>query len=386
MLATFRKLALVFGCSLLLTSASWGQTSALEGEVRGDDGQPLQGALIQIERLDIRGNYKVKTNKKGRFFHAGLPLGQYKVTVLVEGKARDTVSGVRTTLGEPTTVDFDLQATKRKQEALQAAAQSGTLTQDQMKGMTREARDALKKQMEQRSKTLSKNKDLNDAFNAAMIAKQAEQWDVAVENFAKAAEIDPEQHVVWANLAESYVNHAIAKRGAEREAAMAKGMETWEKVIALAPENANYHNNHALALYTAGRSDEGHAALEKAIQLNPPGAGQYFFNLGASLLNIDMVENQGAACEAFVNAVEADPNYGAAHFEHGNCLMKQMTMTPDGKPVLIPGTTEAFKKYLDLEPNGPRAAEAQGILQALEATLQTEYTNPDTPERRKVKK
>ena len=383
MSVTLRRLVLAFGCSLLLTSASWGQTSSLEGEVRGDDGQPLRGALIQIERLDIKGNYKVKTNKKGRFFHAGLPLGQYKVAVSVEGKVRDTVSGVRTKLGESTTVDFDLQASRRKQEALQAAAESGTLTQEQMSGMTREQREALKKQMAERSKAMGKNKALNDAFNAAMTAKQAKQWDVAVENFAKAAEIDPEQHVVWANLADAYVNLAETKRGAEQEAAMAKGMESYEKVITIAPENAAYHNNYALALARAKRFDEAQTELENAAQINPAGAGQYFYNLGAVLVNIGQLDPAG---DAFKKAIEADPNYAAAQYQYGVCLISKAQTTTDGKIIPPEGTQEAFQKYLELEPTGPYAAAAQGMLASLEGTIEAEYSNPDAPKRRRVKK
>ena len=44
-------------------------------QVVGEDGQPLKDALIKIERKDIKGNYKVKTKKKGDYLHAGLPLG-----------------------------------------------------------------------------------------------------------------------------------------------------------------------------------------------------------------------------------------------------------------------------------------------------------------------
>ena len=53
----------------------WAQTTTLEGDVKGENGQPLKDAIIKIERLDIKGNYKTKTDKKGHYIHAGLPLG-----------------------------------------------------------------------------------------------------------------------------------------------------------------------------------------------------------------------------------------------------------------------------------------------------------------------
>ena len=382
MLATARKLALVTGVSLLLAGTSWAQTSALEGEVLGEDGKPLKGALVQIERQDIKGSYKVKTNKKGRYFHAGLPLGAYKLELLVEGRVVDTVSGVRTTLGEPTRIDFDLEEARLKREALQKAAASGQLTDEQMRGMTKEQREAIKQQMEQRTKSMRKNKALNDVFNAGMTAKQAGQWDVAVENFVKATEIDPEQHVVWANLADAYVNLADTKRGAEQEAAMAKGIEAYERVITAKPDDAAYHNNYGLALARAKRFDEAQAELEKAAQINPPGAGQYFYNLGAVLVNIGQLDPAG---DAFQKAIEADPNYAPAQYQYGIFLISKAKTTPDGKIIPPEGTRAAFQKYLELQPNGAYAASAQGMLASLEGTLETEYTDPDAPKRRRKK-
>src|SRR5438309_115799 len=106
---------------LLFAFAASPQTSSLSGEVKGEDGQPLKDAWIKIERKDIKGSYKVKTNKKGEYFHAGLPLGTYDVMLEVDGQVRDQVKGVRTRLGDPTPVNFDLQKTKQRQEAQTAA-------------------------------------------------------------------------------------------------------------------------------------------------------------------------------------------------------------------------------------------------------------------------
>src|SRR5882724_11463658 len=114
---TLRALAGV----LVFSLAASAQTTSLAGEVKGEDGQPLKDAWIKIERKDIKGSYKVKTNKKGEFFHAGLPLGQYDVILEVDGKVRDQVKNLRTRLGDPTPVNFDLQKTKQAQDARSAA-------------------------------------------------------------------------------------------------------------------------------------------------------------------------------------------------------------------------------------------------------------------------
>src|ERR687883_300582 len=132
----FRNLSLSVATFLFLASASFAQTSSLEGDVKGEDGQPLKGALVKIDRKDIKGSYKVKTDKKGHYFHAGLPLGTYKITVEVDGKDRDSVDNVRTRLGDPVPVNFDLQQQKARQQQLQAAAETGQLTKEQERGMS----------------------------------------------------------------------------------------------------------------------------------------------------------------------------------------------------------------------------------------------------------
>ena len=113
MASFLRRLPGLTTFTLLFAGAAFAQTSQIEGVVKGEDGQPLKDALIKIERKDIKGNYKVKTKKKGDYLHAGLPLGTYKVTLEVDGKDVDSVDNVKSKLGDPTVVNFDLQKIKR---------------------------------------------------------------------------------------------------------------------------------------------------------------------------------------------------------------------------------------------------------------------------------
>src|SRR5262245_51530963 len=114
MQASLRNLTIALAGTLVFSLAASAQTSSLAGTVKGEDGKPLKDAVIKIERKDIKGNYKTKSNKKGEWIHAGLPLGTYKITLEVDGRDRDTVDGVRTTLGDPKEIPFDLQAMKKK--------------------------------------------------------------------------------------------------------------------------------------------------------------------------------------------------------------------------------------------------------------------------------
>src|SRR5579884_260325 len=266
-------------CSMVFAGAAFAQISAIEGDVKAPDGQPLKGAQILIEREDMKGTYKgAKTDKKGHYIYNGLPLGTYKVTLIVDGKAVDNVDKVKTKLGDPTEVNFDEKATAAQQQAVQKAAQTGQLTQEQERGLTKEQREALEKQAKQNAATIAKNKALNDAFNAGKEAQTAKNWQAAVDAFQKASEVDPNQHVIWGNLAESYVALAGTKTGADAQADLDKGLEAYGKAIALKPDDPAYHNNYALALVKAKKLDEAKAELTKAADLDPTNAGKYYYN------------------------------------------------------------------------------------------------------------
>jgi len=377
------KVGLLAAPLFLFAGLGFAQTSAIAGEVKGEDGLPLKDALVKIVRKDIRGNYKVKTGKKGEYFHAGLPLGNYDVILEVNGKDIDKMNNVRTRLGDPTQVNFDLQSLKRKQEAMQRAAESGQISPEQARGLSAEQRAELERASKDRQQQLAKNKVLNDAFNVGMQALQAKEFDAAVEHFSKASEIDPKQHVVWAHLADAYIGQAGVKTGAEQDAAMNKGLEVYVKALEIKPDEAAYHNNYALALARAKKFPEAQAELQKAAQIDPPNAGRYFYNLGALLVNSGQLEPAG---EAFKKALEADPNYADAHYQWGMYLVAKATTNAEGKIVPPPGTKEAFQKYLELKPAGPFAGSAKEMLSTLEVSIETQYLSPEAQKKAKKKK
>src|SRR5262249_29783523 len=150
----------------------------------------------------------------------------------VDGRERDSIDNVRTTLGDSKPIDFDLQAQKKKQEAMNQAAESGTLTKEQAREMSSEQKAALEKAMKDRSAAMAKNKALNDAFNQGMEALKSKQYDAAVQQFTKAGELDPNQFAVWAELAESYVSLSGTKTGPEHDDSLNKGLEAFQKALA----------------------------------------------------------------------------------------------------------------------------------------------------------
>jgi tetratricopeptide (TPR) repeat protein len=376
----YRFLALSF---LLSTGASWAQITAIEGDVKGANGQMVNNAQILIEREDMKGTYKgAKTDKKGHYIYNGLPIGTYTVSVMVDNQKKDQMQHVRTKLGDPVPVNFDL-AQAASQQATAAGADAASLSKEQERGMSKEQKDALEKRAKENAAAIAKNKALNDAFNAGKEALTAKNYDAAVDNFKKGAELDPNQHVIWANLADTYVALAATKTGADQQTALDQALDAYQKAIALKADEAPYHNNYALALAKAKKIEEAKAELTKAAQLDPTQAGKYYYNLGAVLVNT----GQTAASEDFFKkAIEADPNYADAQFQYATALSAKLTTGADGKVNAPPGMQEALNKYLELQPSGQFAEAAKGMLQMIGATIQTDYSNPNATKKGATKK
>lgn len=363
---------------LLLSLPAFAQTSTIEGVVKDPDGKPVQGAIVNIDRTDIKGHYTVKTDKKGHYGHYGLPLGgKYDVTVMIDGQLRDKMTGVPTK-GDPTTLDFNL----KNQQAAGAGA-PGAPPPEADRSMSKEDKAKLEAAQKAREAQIAKNKELNDAYTAGRTALDAKMYDAAIESLTKASTIDTMQVAIWSALADAYVGRAATKSGADASADYDKGFDAFRKAIELKPDDAAYYNNYALALAKDKKIDEAKTNLDKAAQLDPPGAGKYFYNLGALLVNSGQSE---AAGDEFKKAIAADPNYADAQYQYGVYLASKANADASGKITAAPGTVEALQKYLELKPDGPFAQSAKELIAQLGGSVNTTFQNPNAPANNKKKK
>jgi tetratricopeptide (TPR) repeat protein len=374
---------------LLVALPAFSQVTAVEGVVKDETGKPIVGgkvkndqgknverATVTFERTDIKGHYEVPVDKKGHYGHYGLPMGTYTVTVQVDGKTRDTVTGFHTSLGDPKNLNFDLKQSAEQAKALQKAAETGNLTADQERGMSKEQKEAFEKAAKAREAQLAKNKALNDAYTTGKNAVEAKQWDTAIDSLNKAAEMDAKQSAVWTTLADAYVGKAQATP-AEAAANYDKAFDAFKKALELNPTDAGLYNNYALALAKDKKLDDAKTNLAKAAELDPPGAGKYYYNLGALLVNSGQND---AATDEFKKAVEADPNYADAQYQLGMALAaKASTDLKTGKITPAPGTIEALQKYLELKPDGVNAGSAKEMIAALGSSVAETYSNPNAP-------
>lgn len=374
--ATVRKLLITLPVALVFASSAWAQTTAIEGDVKGADGKGLAGANIKIVRTDIKANYKVKTDKKGHFYYGGLALGMYNITLEVDGKDVDQVSGYRSSLNDAKPVNFDMKEIEARNGGGAAAGGAGGAAApaaEQERGMSAAQKAEYEKKKKEEAAAMAKNKELNDAFNAAREAQTAKNYGAAIEAFTKASVLDPNQHVVWGNMADSYAARAATETGDAATADYTKAAESYQKAITIKPDDAAYHNNYALVLAKNKKFDEAQAELTKAAQLDPQQAGKYYFNLGAVYVNTGQND---PATDAFKKAIELDPMYSEAYYQLGLTLFAKATTTADGKIVPPAGTADAFQKYLELAPMGPNVDSAKAMLEAMGSKVETSFQKP----------
>lgn len=382
-MAKFISKCAPLGACMVLFLFAWSAfaqtTYTLLGTVKGEDGKPVEGAVIRIERKDIKWNATLKTSKRGEYTHAGVPVGGiYKIICAIGGQDVDSRDNYKPRLGEQNNVSFDLAEVKKTRDAQQLAAQTGTLTAEQAKALTSEQRDQIQATLKAREKEIAANKALNDSFNQGVTAFDAGQFQAAVDAFTKATELDPKQDAAWGRLAEADLSLGAQKTGAEQEAAYTKAIESYQKAMELKPADSAYVNNYGTALIRMKKLPEAQAAFEKAAAMDPPNAYKYFYNLGAVLMNTGQTD---AASAAFKKAIDANPKYAIAQYQYGLSLLGKAQIGADGKITPPPGTKEAFQAYLDLEPNGANAQPAKDMLASFDTAIETNYTSPEAQKR-----
>lgn len=395
MLARSRRSLSVGGLLILMAGAALAQTTTIEGNVKGADGKPLKDAVIELQRTDIKGHYKVKSDKKGHWLYTGLPFGTYDITCAVDGKVVDGMKGVKSKYGDSTTVDFDAGKAEKAQAAAQTANQTGQLSNDQARGMSKEQKEKYEAELKKNSETIKKNKALNDAYNGAQDALKAAQaepdktqklakYQAAVDAFNKAKDVDPSQVAIWDSLGESYTGLGDSQTGDDRNKSYDQAIDAYKKGLELKPGDAGVYNQMGNLYGKEKKIPEATEALNKAAQLDPAMAAKAFYNMGANLVNTGQPDK---ATEFFKKATDSDPNYAEAWYQYGSLQMMQGKIDPKtGAQSYPPETAPALKKYMDLQPTGPHAQEAEAMLQAMGEKVETKIHNPAVPDTTKKKK
>jgi cytochrome c-type biogenesis protein CcmH/NrfG len=147
----------------------------------------------------------------------------------------------------------------------------------------------------------------------------------------------------------------VANESGDTEGAIA----AYEGLVEVDPGNTENWLTLAGLYADMGAMDKSAAAYRKVVELDPDGAPQVFYNLGALLMNKPdrSDDDSRRAIEAFREAVKLDPNYREAHKQLAFALLG----TGDRA-----GAKSELEACVALAPNAADSAQLKGLIQSLQ--------------------
>lgn len=354
-------LALLFAPMLLLTPAAVAQTTRLSGKVLDLQGNPYPDVVVTITNKDSGQAFVIKTDKDGNYAQVGLRSGIYTVNFKKDNINYTVSAQVDSNMGDKGWVlnenfkeiaakeGYDVEAAKKQAESANKFKEMKTHFDNGVHAIA--DADATKQQL--KTSTADQKATLQAQLNT--------DYQTAVTEFEQAQQSAPEKDP---NLPTILGNLGVAYDGAGK---YPEAVDTLQKAVELKPTPALYMQL-GTDLTKVGKVSEAGAACDKAGTLDPTNKMEgesCYRNIGVVLTNANKMKD---AIEPLQKATDLNPKDADAWFLLGNALTNQVSSkTEGGKEIYIipPGTTEAFHKYLELEPNGPHAGDAKASLDTL---------------------
>ncbi len=380
-------LALMIGamCIALSSLAAAQNFAKVSGKAKDENGQAIAGAKVDFKEAETGTHYSLKTDKKGEFFSIGFKPGAYNIVLSKDGKDLFHYDNFPIRLSPddiPTAIDFDLQKEKSgasvapgPQAPGKAAPQRKALTEEQKKEIER-----INKENEKIAKDNEKIKGLNQFLAQSRAAQQAGNFDQAITLLTQATQLDPGRDLLWGSLGDAYLGAAKKETDpAAKKEKYTQSANAYKKATELAAASTDPHSKTALGSYynnlgeglaRTGQTNEAIAAYKAATAAEPTNA-TFHYNLGATLINMNKPDE---AVAAFDQATTVNPTMANAYYYKGIALLSKATIK-DNKMVPVPGTAEAFNKYLELEPDGPESAGAKEMLNQIGAKVETKFSS-----------
>jgi tetratricopeptide (TPR) repeat protein len=350
--------------TMLSVVPSFAQMATVKGVAKNTDGTPIAGGTVDLVSHENGRKISLKTQKNGEFMSIGVPPGTYHIYLSQDGKQLWDGDNFQVSMSAPNgenILDLDLQ--KKQQQA--ATGNAKGMTEEQKKQM----QEAVAKNEAAKKENL-KIGELNKMLNDAKAAHDANNDAQAISIMQQAAQSGGNYDQVWGVMGQYqiYAKQYDEAATSEKKAVEIANASTDPKAKARAAQWQNLLGQSYSR--TKGHTDEAVAAYQAAVQADPTNAGMYYFNMGAVLTNSGKVDDANAA---FDKAIAADPSRADAYYEKAVNLMQKATADSSGKITAPPGTADNFNKYLELQPEGPKAEQAKQMLAALGEKVQTSF-------------
>src|SRR5437870_2310069 len=113
-----KSLQIGFVGLVLCVATAWAGPSSIQGVVKDAKGQAIKGADVRVESRDGKQLFNTaKTDAKGRYISQGLAPGVYRVSLLVNGAIKGSISNTKTRSDQATQLNFDLRPVPAAQVA-----------------------------------------------------------------------------------------------------------------------------------------------------------------------------------------------------------------------------------------------------------------------------
>jgi tetratricopeptide (TPR) repeat protein len=360
-------LAFLVSSPFLATTAA-AQTTAVTGQVIGPDATPWAELTVIIQNRDTGQSFEVKTNKDGRYLKLALRPGLYEISFYDPREKSVTYSVVCMLDGDrenDISADFSKNARPPLREVRRNAEEVDNnffyekAHIDAGLGAMYDS-SALRKQLTAAS--ASQKGPLQERLKA--------DYQIAIREFQLAEQRNSSASVntratILSHLAEAYFYNG------QYDAAT----NAYQKAIELRPEAVCYQNmGEAQARFALAQTDQRKVAekledaehsCEKAGVMDSSIAARCWENIGILLSNNGYMKD---AIAPWQKTTELEPTNGQAFFMLGKALLSEIQPKPEGNVVtyvLAAGTTEAFQKCIDADPNGPYAPQAKEVLDEL---------------------
>jgi tetratricopeptide (TPR) repeat protein len=322
-----RKLFLFFAFVALLAAAlplsaqSWAGRGRLQGEIRDEQGKPIDGAKITLrkgtERVDpkLDGPNVITTNKNGKWSILGLAQGPWGILIEKEGfmPSEGQVQVNEFAVAPPINITLKVVPKEVQQKAVEASGNA-----------------KAKAAIEQGNALLGQNK----------FADARAQYEQALSLL----EVDDP-------VLKSSIQRTIARTWFE-EGKQDKAIDTLKAALALKPDDVDSLQLISTLLVAAGREKEAEAYIAKL----PAGSKvdpNSLLNLGIKLYN---EKDLTGALDKFDRVVKDNPELATAYYYRGLTYLA-LNKSAEAKT--------DFQKLLELEPNHPNAEEVREFIKAL---------------------
>ncbi len=320
-----------------LAGIAHAQLGVMQGVIKDEQGNPIQGVTVTIEGEEIHRVYTLKTDKNGKYLHAGVPIqGTYRIVCKKEGFQSEGIQHVKP--------GFSVNDTDRgTYDFTMKPGQSGKVGFE----LTPEERQKLEKQQAEQEQQKALAGEVKKLFSSGLAFYNTGQYEQAIGEFLKAAEKDEKQPAVWANLGLSY----------QKLKQFDKALDAYQKALALKPDDVNIYQNLGGVYADMGDLTKSQEMFQKAVSLSsstdPKTAAVQYYNMGVTYINSG--KNQ-EAIDALLKAVEADPNHADAHYQLGLTYLGVNN---------VEQAVAHLKKYLELDPTGKDAETAKALIDSL---------------------